>query len=96
VPAAQTVNEGSLLSFVVSATDEDLPANTLTYSASGLPTGALFDPATRTFSWAPGESIVPGDFTATFRASDNGVPSIYDEKTVSISDIYRILTTRGA
>src|SRR5205823_3137535 len=44
-------SEGSLLTFTVAATDVD--GDALTYSASGLPTGASFDPATRTFSWTP-------------------------------------------
>src|SRR5207244_4187023 len=44
-------SEGSLLTFTVTASDADLDA--LTYSASGLPAGATFDAATRTFSWTP-------------------------------------------
>src|SRR5205085_1407418 len=40
-------SEGSLLTFAASATDAD--GDALTYSASGLPTGATFDPATKTF-----------------------------------------------
>ncbi len=35
----------------MAATDPD--GDTLTYSATGLPAGASFDPGTRTFSWAP-------------------------------------------
>ena len=41
-------SEGSLLTFTVSATDADL--DLLTYSASGLPLGATFDPATEDVS----------------------------------------------
>src|SRR5207253_1222082 len=44
-------SEGSLLTFTVAATDTD--GDALTYSASGLPAGASFDPATKTFSWTP-------------------------------------------
>ena len=40
-------------SFQVSGSDPD-PLDTLTYSASGLPAGATFDPGTRTFEWTPG------------------------------------------
>ncbi len=47
----KTVNEGQLLEFTISATDPD--GDPLTYSASNLPSGASFDPATRTFSWTP-------------------------------------------
>ncbi|VVB56243.1 Cohesin domain protein [uncultured archaeon] len=43
--------EGQALTFTLSATDND--SGTLTYSASNLPTGATFNPATKTFSWTP-------------------------------------------
>ncbi len=36
----------------ISATDPD--SSNLNYSASNLPSGASFDPPTKTFSWTPG------------------------------------------
>ncbi len=47
----KTVNAGSKIQFAVNATDPN--GDALTYSASGLPVNAMFDPATRTFSWTP-------------------------------------------
>ena len=47
----KSVEEGATLSFTVSATDAD--GDALTYSASNLPPGSTFDPATRSFSWTP-------------------------------------------
>jgi len=47
----KSVNEGSLLEFTISAYDPD--GDTLTYSASNLPSGASFDASSRTFSWTP-------------------------------------------
>lgn len=47
----RSVNEGELLEFTVSASDPD--GDPLTYLASNLPSGATFDPQTRTFSWRP-------------------------------------------
>jgi len=47
------VSEGALLQFTVTASDFDVPAQTLTYSASNLPPGATFNPTTRVFSWTP-------------------------------------------
>jgi chitodextrinase len=41
----------------------------VTYSASGLPAGASFDPATQQFSWTPGFTQA-GTYTVTFTASD--------------------------
>ncbi|WP_321430432.1 putative Ig domain-containing protein [uncultured Methanolobus sp.] len=48
----KTVDENHHLSFTINATDED-SGDTLTYSASGLPSGASFSDQTRQFSWIP-------------------------------------------
>jgi hypothetical protein len=67
----RTVAEGEELVFVVSATDADVPAQALTFSATGLPEGATFDPAMREFRWTPTEAQGPGLFEAiTFSVSD--------------------------
>jgi len=50
---SKTINEGALLQFTITASDPDIPAQTLTYSASNLPPGATFNPTTHTFSWTP-------------------------------------------
>jgi len=47
----KSVNENTLLTFTVNATDPD--GDALTYSASNLPQGASFDVGNRTFSWTP-------------------------------------------
>ena len=49
----KTVSEGDLLQFTVTASDPDIPTQTLIYSASNLPPGATFNPTTRVFSWTP-------------------------------------------
>ncbi|MCB1124993.1 MAG: pre-peptidase C-terminal domain-containing protein, partial [Verrucomicrobiae bacterium] len=48
----QTIDETILFGLTVNATDPDNPED-LVFSASNLPPGAAFDPATRTFSWTP-------------------------------------------
>jgi hypothetical protein len=50
---SKTVTEGTLLQFTITASDPDLPAQTLAYLASNLPSGATFNPTTRVFSWQP-------------------------------------------
>ena len=80
--ADKTVEELATLTFTVSATDSDLPANTLTYSATGLPEGATFDAATRQFSWTPGEVQGPSSYDMTFTVSDG---TLTDEETITIT-----------
>ncbi|TSA26392.1 MAG: tandem-95 repeat protein [Ignavibacteriales bacterium] len=64
---AKTVNEGSLLTFTVNAIDPE--GQTVTYSTGTLPTGATFNPSTKTFSWTPTYDQA-GSYTVDFRASD--------------------------
>lgn len=78
----RSVDEGQLLTFTISATDPDLPADTLTYSAGGLPVGASFNPQTRTFTWTPTEAQGPGSFDVTFTVSDGAAT---DSETVTIT-----------
>jgi len=80
--ANQVVNEGSLLTFQVTASDADLPANTLTLSAANLPTGATFDPATGVFSWTPTEAQGPGTYQVNFTVSDG---SLTDSRQITIT-----------
>jgi hypothetical protein len=81
----QSVGEGSLLSFVASATDADLPAQTLSFSLdAGAPAGASIDPGTGVFTWTPGESQGPGDYAVTVRVTDDGSPAMDDSHVVNI------------
>jgi autotransporter-associated beta strand protein len=72
---ARTVTEGGSLSFIVSATDPDLPAQTLTYSLIGSPSGASIDPATGLFTWTPSEAQGPGTYNFSVRVSDGALTS---------------------
>lgn len=81
----RNVNEEASLTFTVTATDPDIPANTLTLSATGLPTGATFNPATGQFSWTPTEAQGPGTFTLTFTATDTGTPPLSDPETITVT-----------
>lgn len=65
----QSGTEEVAMSFTVSGSDADLPAQTLTYSASGLPTGATFDTGTGAFSWTP-TFEQSGTYNVTFTVSD--------------------------
>ncbi len=83
---AKSVDEGALLSFTATATDADLPANTLAYSLdAGAPTGASINPSTGLFTWTPTEAQGPGVYPVTVRVTDNGGPSLSDYETIQIT-----------
>jgi len=79
----KTVAEGSSLTFSISATDAD--DETLTYSASNLPSGASF--SGQTFSWTPGYDQA-GTYDVTFTASD-GTDSDSESVTITVANTNR-------
>jgi hypothetical protein len=76
----RSVNVGQLLQFTISATDPN--NDTLTYSASNLPAGAAFTPATRTFSWTPGAGQMGTYPNISFQVSDG---TLTDSETITIT-----------
>jgi hypothetical protein len=73
----KSVNEGSPLSFTISATDAD--SDTITYSATGLPSGAAL--TGQIFNWTPNYNQA-GTYQITFTATDGQAQS---SKTVNIT-----------
>jgi len=81
----RTVNEGSVLTFVVTATDPDVPVRPLTFSLDpGAPAGASINPNTGQFSWTPTEDQGPSVQTITVRVTDGGSPPLSDSTTFSV------------
>jgi hypothetical protein len=76
----RTVNEGEILEFTISANDSD--NDTLTYSASELPSGASFDPESRTFSWTPRFDQAGTYPNVHFEVSDG---SLVDSEDIAIT-----------
>jgi hypothetical protein len=70
VPASATLDEGAPYTFTASATDPDLPAQSLTFSLVGAPSGATIDPVTGVFTWTPSEADGPGTYPFTVRVGD--------------------------
>ena len=95
---SKSVNEGATLTFTISATDAD--GDTLTYSAGNLPTGATFNPATKTFNWTPGYDQSGSYPNVLFTVTDNGDPlmSDYEDITISVGNVNRppVLTPIGS
>lgn len=78
----QTANQGALLTFTASATDTDLPANTLTFSLVGAPVGASINSVSGVFTWTPTVPQGPGTFNFTVRVSDG---NLTNEQAVSVT-----------
>ncbi len=81
----QSVDEGNLLSFTVTASDPDEPVQGLIYSLTNAPAGASVHPTSGLFTWTPGEMQGPGVYLVTVRVTDNGVPVLNDSETISIT-----------
>ena len=85
VPATATIPEEVAYSFTATATDHDIPANTLTFSLSAAaPAGSAIGASSGVFTWTPAENQGPGDYTFNVRVTDNGSPVLYDEKSITI------------
>lgn len=82
----KSVNEETELRFTISGSDVDDPAQTLVFSADGLPTGASFDPTTHEFVWTPTESQGPGTYTVTFSVTD-GVVTTSEAVTITVGEV---------
>ncbi|MBD1400918.1 fibronectin type III domain-containing protein [Pelovirga terrestris] len=80
----QSVHENALLQFSVAATTES--AN-FVYRVSGLPAGASFDTASRTFSWTP-DYDQAGSFIVTFAVTD-GVDTDSEAVTITVHNTNR-------
>src|ERR1019366_7455454 len=75
--ADQVINAGHLLSVACSATDSDLPAQTLTYSlGAGAPGGMSIEQQTGLLTWRPGSAQVGTTNRVSVVVSDNGTPSL--------------------
>ncbi len=74
---SQSTQEETLLTFTLAGSDPD--GDTVTYSASGLPSGATL--SGNTFSWIPSSSQV-GSHSATFAVSDG---DLQDTETVTLT-----------
>ena len=88
----KTVNENSLLTFSISATDAD--NDTLTYSATNLPTGATF--VGQTFTWTPNYTQA-NSYSVTFSVTDGHGGSASETITITVNNVNRapVLATIG-
>ncbi len=76
-------SEGLNLNIDVHATDADGQA--ITYSATGLPAGATFNPGARTFAWQPSFGQA-GTYHVTFHAADTQLAEDTEDVTLTIAN----------
>jgi hypothetical protein len=83
----RTIDETISYTFTVNAFDPDNPMD-LVFSASNLPSGASFDPGTRTFTWTParGQSGVYSGIN--FKVSD-GTYTDSEDITITVAGLNR-------
>jgi len=79
-----TLGEGSTLTIANTATDVDVPLNSLTFSLVAAPAGASINPATGVLTWTPTAAQVPSTNLITVRVTDNGAPGLSDTKSFTV------------
>jgi hypothetical protein len=82
---SKSVGEGQTLTFTATATDPDVPAQTLTYSLLSAPAGAAINATTGAFSWTPTSAQGPATYSFTVKVADNGTPILSDQETISVT-----------
>jgi hypothetical protein len=82
----KSVYKGTPISVPTSATDPDLPGQTLSYSLTGIvPSGASIGLSDGVFHWTPTTNQGPASYTINVRVTDNGSPALSDTKSFSIA-----------
>ncbi|MDB6029571.1 MAG: hypothetical protein JWM68_5794, partial [Verrucomicrobiales bacterium] len=76
-------NSGAPISFDVVAEDDDLPAQTLTFSIVAGPAGASINPTTGAFAWTPPSGLSTNP--VTIRVTDNGAPPLWGDQTLWVT-----------
>ena len=81
--ADRLITLGQTVMLTASATDTDLPPQTLTFSLAAAPSGAAVNPVTGLFTWTP--SSAPSTRPVTLVVTDNGAPSLSATQTFSVT-----------
>jgi len=82
----KSVNDQTPLTFTATATDQDQPAQALTFSLdqASLNAGMTIDPATGAFLWTPVADQGPGGYDVTITVADDETPALSDSETFTI------------
>ncbi|MSU64007.1 MAG: cadherin repeat domain-containing protein, partial [Pedosphaera sp.] len=89
LPSNPVVDENAPVNMSVSATDADLPANTMTFELVSGPPGLTLNPTTGVITWIPTEEQGPGKYTVTVKVTDNNPDAITD-KSLSATGSFQV------
>ena len=78
------VNPGFIISFTATATDSDLPTNTLAFTLVSPPAGATINNGSGQFNWRPTTAQAGTTNTVQVQVTDNGVPPLSDTKSFRV------------
>src|SRR6185369_623445 len=84
VPMDRIIAELSTLTVTNTASDIDMPANTLSFSLVSAPSGVNLDPSNGVLSWTPSEAQGPSTNVITVKVTDNGAPQLSDTKSFTV------------
>lgn len=84
---SKSANEGTTLSFIVSAVDYDISSDTLVFSIDdqSMAKGMSINSSTGAFSWTPTEAQEGVAFPVTFTVTDSGVGNLTDIEAITIT-----------
>ena len=86
IPSQIAAHVSIPLNFTNTATDSDLPKQTLTFSLDpGAPAGAIINPTNGVFLWTPTRAQARSTNSITIRVSDNGFPIATDSQTFTVT-----------
>jgi glucose/arabinose dehydrogenase len=82
----QNVDEGNRLTIDLTATDSDVPAQSINYTlGAGTPAGAAIDSQSHSFIWTPDAYSGSGTYSITIIATDNGYVPKSDSTTFTVN-----------
>jgi len=94
--AGTTATEDIEYTYNPAATDEDVPADTLTWSLSNAPTGMTISSTTGAIAWTPGNVTTSGEVTLTVDDGNGGTDTeLFTIAVTNVNDAPEITTTAG-
>ena len=84
VPTNQVMDEMTTLNVSASATDADIPTNTLVFSLLSPPAGMTINTNTGAINWTPTEAQGPSTNQITVVVTDDGTPSLSATNTFTV------------